>query len=645
MKALLIIAFFLGSLASARAAHIIGGEMTYEYVSTNADGTKKYRITLRLFRDEACAAPCAGMPSNVYIGVFNNDNFQQVHSGGAQPYYDVPRQSEGPIGVDALPPCITRAPTLDYHVASYVVTVNLPENKKGYTASYQTCCRVNGLANVDNGNGRNAGSTYNCIIPGTDNLAWTENNNSPQFKLGISVICQNKKFMLNFNATDAVGDSLVYYFCDAYDGGNTQNSGNVNPMPPSSATPLQYGSVPYTNGYTSSAPMGPNVVIDPKTGLISGVAPGIGKYVICVCIKEYRKGVLIGYHRKDFIINVSDCDFAAASLLPVYATCDGFSYSFKNESPPTPLVHSYYWEFGDGQTSTEATPTHTYADSGTYKLKLVINKGEECTDSTTSIIKVYPGFTPDFSYVPCKNDPTQFNDQTRSVYGVVDSWSWDFGDQNSTSDVSRLQNPTYTYPQPGKKTVTLIVTNSKGCLDTISKEIDIVSKATVSPDTVVVVGQQLQLLATGGDVYSWSPSTDLNDPNRPDPIAVYDGSYDSIRYRVDVTTVEGCQDSAFVKVRIFNTKPQVFVPTGFTPNADGKNDVVRPVAAGIKKMEFFRIYNRWGQLVFSTTQSGKGWDGRINGKLQGTNVYVWIVKAIDYTDKTFFAKGTVTLIR
>jgi gliding motility-associated-like protein len=73
--------------------------------------------------------------------------------------------------------------------------------------------------------------------------------------------------------------------------------------------------------------------------------------------------------------------------------------------------------------------------------------------------------------------------------------------------------------------------------------------------------------------------------------------------------------------------------------------VIRPIAVGIKQIEFFRIYNRWGQLVFSTTINGQGWDGKINGQLQGNNVYVWEVKAVDYDGKPFFKKGLVTLIR
>jgi len=643
-KVLLLTAFLLCS-AVGFAAHIVGGEMIYEHVSTNTGGTKTYRITLRLFRDELCPPPCAPMPLNVYIGIFNNDNLQQFVYSGDQPHFDVAQTSEEPIAVDEVPDCITKAPDLNYHVATYVFTVTLPPNKKGYTAAYQTCCRVSSLENVDNPPGGNTGSTYNCIIPGTDNLPTTQKNNSPKFKLGVAVICQNKPFTLSFSATDTNADSLVYSFCDAYGSGPVNGSNNVNPAPPKGAVPEQYGPVPYINDYSGTTPLGGGVTINPKTGVISGVGPTEGRYVVCVCISEYRKGVLIGYHRKDFIVNVSDCEFAAAKLLPSYITCDGLSYTFQNQSAPSPLIHTYFWDFGDGRTSTDAIPTHNYLDSGVYNLKLVINRGEECRDSSYSKISVYPGFAADFSYVPCKNDPTAFIDQTTSVYGSVNSWQWNLGDETSFKDTSRAQHPFYTYPTTGKKNVQLVVTNTKGCADTLAKEINIVAKAFAGRDTAIVAKQNLQLQATGGDFYSWSPITGLSDPNIANPVLSYTGAADSLRYRVQVSTLDGCIDTASLMVKIFKTEPQVFVPTGFTPNNDGRNDVVRPIAVGMEKMEYFRIYNRWGQLVFSTTENGKAWDGKVAGKEQGMNVFVWIVKGIDYLGNSFFAKGTITLIR
>ena len=164
-------------------------------------------------------------------------------------------------------------------------------------------------------------------------------------------------------------------------------------------------------------------------------------------------------------------------------------------------------------------------------------------------------------------------------------------------------------------------------------------------DTAVVVGQPLQFNATGGISYSWFPGTALSDVNIPNPIGIYDGSFDSIRYQVIMANQVGCTDSAYVSVKIYNVEPQVFVPTAFTPNGDGRNDIFRPIAVGMKRFEYFRVYNRWGQMVFSTSVPGQGWDGNISGKTQGTNSFVWIVQGTDYLDRPFFKKGIVTLIR
>jgi gliding motility-associated-like protein len=280
----------------------------------------------------------------------------------------------------------------------------------------------------------------------------------------------------------------------------------------------------------------------------------------------------------------------------------------------------------------------------------VVNRGLQCPDSTTAQVKIFPGFVPDFTYSACNNKPTQFLDRTRSDYGFVNSWSWQLGDETTLGDTSSVKNPTYTYTTGGKKNIKLTVTNSKGCIDSLNREVTIMEQAYAGRDTVVVVGQKLQLQATGGSVYNWTPATGLTNPTIANPIGQYDGSVDSVRYTVYVTTLDGtsgetCIDSAFVKVLIFKTTPQVFVPTAFTPNSDGKNDIFLPVAAGIDKLEYFRVYNRWGQLVFSTTENRKGWDGRIKGQLQNTGTFVWLVKAVDYSGKSFFAKGTVTLIQ
>lgn len=871
MNRLYFTILFIFCTLAATAAHIVGGEMIYEYLGPGASpNTKSYKITLRLFRDEHCTG-CAAMPANVYIGIFSNINGQQYPRDNG--YFNVPKEVERSVTVNDLPPCITNPPQLLYNVAIYSFTTELPDNTVGYTAAYQTCCRINPLANVFNQSGNGGtGSTYSCIIPGTNQLTAAGVNSSPQFFMGVSVICNNKPFTLDFSAQDPDGDELVYSFCEAYNGGRATGSNNINPDAP------PYSTVPYINGFSAAQPLGNRATIDSKTGKITGIAPGLGEYVVCVCISEYRGGKLISTHRKDFIVNVNNCDFAGAELQPSYISCDDFNYTFQNLNT-SPLNKTYHWDFGDNTTSTDPVATHTFAAAGDYNVTLTVNKGENCSSSTTSVIKVYPGFAPGFTINGiCLNRPTQFNDTSKSRYGIINYWSWSFGDPASANNTSLQQNPTHTYAQTGTKNIQFIVGDTKGCMDTVYKPIEIIDKpvlqvafkdtlicvgdnvqlgasgignfswtptgnisnantatpvvnpnvttnyivelddngcknkdsvqvrvvnqvtlqarrdtticggdpvqlsavtngfkyqwspaatlnnpvllrpvarpqttttyqitsfiggcsstddvtvtvvpypvAKVNADTVIcygttaqlngsivgasfawspsagltnantltplaspttttkyvlyvldnqgcpkpgidsvlvtvlpkinafagndttaVVGQPIQLTASGGTEYLWTPNTSLNNANVANPIGSYSGDIESIQYKVYVGNENGCIDSAYVSVKVFKTAPNIFVPTAFTPNSDGRNDVFRPIAAGISKMDYFRIYNRWGQLVFTTSTNGKGWDGRLNGKDQATGTYVWMIKGTDYTGKQFAAKGTVTLIR
>jgi gliding motility-associated-like protein len=164
-------------------------------------------------------------------------------------------------------------------------------------------------------------------------------------------------------------------------------------------------------------------------------------------------------------------------------------------------------------------------------------------------------------------------------------------------------------------------------------------------DTNAVIGQPLQLNASGGDYYEWSPSTYLSNALISNPVATLPGGLDTIVYNVRVSTEQGCASSDSIKIYLFETKPSVFVPTAFTPNNDGLNDIIKPTVTGMQKFVYFNIYNRWGQLLFSTAQEGQGWNGFYNGKKQSSGTYIFTTSAIDYNGKSYFRKGTFVLIR
>lgn len=195
-------------------------------------------------------------------------------------------------------------------------------------------------------------------------------------------------------------------------------------------------------------------------------------------------------------------------------------------------------------------------------------------------------------------------------------------------------------------TYRVAVRDNKGCpkptFDTVRVNVIPPVPAYAGRDTMVVVGQPLRLNASGGFYYLWTPPDGLSDPNIPNPVAELN---DDTRFILKVTTSAGCFAYDTLNVRVFKTEPDIFVPTAFTPNNDGLNDLLTPIPVGIESLEFFRVYNRWGQEVFATDRIGKGWDGRLKNREQGSDTFVWQVRGKDYLGRIIYRKGTVTLIR
>ena len=494
------------------AEHITGGEMFYTFLGMS-DGQYQYHVTLKLFRD--CYSQGAQLDASAGIGIFDKTNsaliWQQM----------VPRTKIDRLELSYPGPCITNPPVVCYQVGYYEFDVSLPASVNGYTIAYQRCCRINGISNVNNSG--STGATYTAEIPGNLLLATAPENNSAVFTGRDTVIvCGGYPFTYSFGAADPDGDQLRYSFCEAYLGGSSGNNAAASsPFPP--ATP-PYTSVTYNFPFTSTTPLGSDVTIDPNTGLISGNSPQQGIYVVTVCVEEIRNGIVIATQRKDLQIKAGGCDLAKAQLKPEYITCDGLSFNFSH--PSNPLITSFYWEFGDpasgvNNISSLQNPSHTFTTAGDYTIKLVTNRNGSCSDSATAIVRVWPGFFPDFSSTGvCIANPVQFNDLTATNYGVVNSWSWNFGDAGSPGDTSHLQNPSWTYSSTGTKDIQLISTNSKGCIDTITKSITIIDKPAITlgfNDTLICVPDAVQLQASGTGSFSWAPLTNIINPNTGTP--------------------------------------------------------------------------------------------------------------------------------
>jgi gliding motility-associated-like protein len=215
----------------------------------------------------------------------------------------------------------------------------------------------------------------------------------------------------------------------------------------------------------------------------------------------------------------------------------------------------------------------------------------------------------------------------------------------STLSNGALPNPLSTPPQTTTYSLNVIDTN--GCASLIQDQVIV----TVTPpiivktnpsDTVVFSGDKFQLLASSGATsYSWSPGVGLSNPFVANPVLTVSSD---VTFHIIATTPAGCRGDGKLTVKVFKG-PEIYMPTGFTPNGDGKNDNFKPFTVGITNLNYFRVYNRWGQLIFSTAKLNDGWEGKVSGREQPSGTYVWMVQGVARDGKVITKKGTVTLIR
>ncbi len=169
------------------------------------------------------------------------------------------------------------------------------------------------------------------------------------------------------------------------------------------------------------------------------------------------------------------------------------------------------------------------------------------------------------------------------------------------------------------------------------------------PDQRLVAGSQAQLNATGSNIetLTWWPSETLSCDDCYSPVA---SMTVNTTYTADAVSKHGCRASDSVTIYLYCDNSQVFVPNAFTPNGDGENDVFYPRGIGVKTVKTFRIYNRWGELLFernniTLNDAQNAWDGSYKGGTPRPDVYVYLIEAVCYTGEDIFIKGDVTIIK
>lgn len=381
---------------------------------------------------------------------------------------------------------------------------------------------------------------------------------------------------------------------------------------------------------------------------------------------------------------------------------------------------AYLWSPAAGlDDPNSATPLATPSQTTTYFAYTVDANSCKRTDSVKVVVNRF--FTDYLVERVCLGDRTDIVDLSSTSDLPIVNWDWDFGNANATSTI---RSPNYTYPDSGNYTVTLILTDVLGCMDTLQQiaRVDHPAEPEAWPDTIICYGDAIQLTAVGGDTIYWTPNIDIDNANSFTPIVspqattlyiahitygvcpfdtarvlvevnptpmlgvatsfeilkgdsvVLDNTtdlYDTIfwepaaglscadcasplakpdsttTYTVTVIDSLGCTNTKMVTVTVVEkcSEDQIFVGNGFTPNGDGVNDIAYARLQGLKKLIIYRVFDRWGELVFETNDPYNGWDGKNSkGEKLNSGVYVYIVEAECFSGSKLTKTGNVTII-
>lgn len=190
-----------------------------------------------------------------------------------------------------------------------------------------------------------------------------------------------------------------------------------------------------------------------------------------------------------------------------------------------------------------------------------------------------------------------------------------------------------------------LLRNEQGCSIATRKQDIFIDKARPGiryPIEYAVTNLPLELEARDfGAQALWAPAIDLDNNSSFTPF--YTG-YTERLYSITITTASECVTVDTQLVKIIGAV-EVYVPSAFTPNGDGKNDFLRPLIKGIKEEQYFRVFNRWGQLMYERQNDQPGWDGVFKGLAQPAQTVVWMYKGVGVDGQVYARKGTTVLLR
>ena len=506
--------FILSFGINATATHVVGGGITYQQLEND-----NYLITVKLYAD--CSPTTANIPNNVNVTCRRGPDGTNPAPYGS---FVLPRISRDTLSPD-VPSC-TFDPGICVEEAIYQDIVTLPAGIGGYHLYYTVCCRNGTIANIVNP--LNAAETFYAYVP--DRYVYL-NNSSPSFNDSPPIyVCAGDDLNLDFSASDPDGDQLVYSFYTPYDG---QNNGGVNFGPGLPPNNINISPVTWQGGFGDSDPLDaapgllPGLTIS-NAGIISGIPPAPGQYVVGVMIDEYRNGVLIGRITRDFQFNVLNCPPPNAAGIDVVTNCNGLDVDFINTS--TGLLNDYWWDFGTANpadSSNAFEPSFTFPAAGTYDVMLIVEKELECADTIVYQLSVMNpiDYTVDVDSISCNG----LLDGAATGNAIDLNYVYNWSTNQTGNSINNLPLGNYW----------VYATNTIGCVDTQTFIIEQplpLDIQFIGTDPLCFNSEDgsLEAIVTGGTgpfAYFWPSENVSTNPL----MSISAGAYD-----VEVTDANGC---------------------------------------------------------------------------------------------------------
>jgi gliding motility-associated-like protein len=353
--------------------------------------------------------------------------------------------------------------------------------------------------------------------------------------------------------------------------------------------------------------------------------------------------------------NEAYLNFTANKLQP----CQSLSYQFNNTSTYSPTAipfnnQSFIWDFGDGTARLRAgtgTLTHSYAAPGTYIVKLILPDTNYCNspDSMLLTLRVAPLVKAQFETSPLGCIPNEAVFENTSLAGT--DFVWDFGD-GSPAVTDNNASVTHTYTAKGVYTVKLVATDTSTCnkVDSVAMSITMADKPqaafTYSPVTPQENTPYTFTNTSSADAVRFKWLFGDGDSLLTTTRANIDHQYNTAgRFTALLIAYSsaGCPDTARANLVVI-VVPRLDLPNAFTPLAAGTNSIIYVRGFAIGRMKW-RIYNRFGNLVFESSSQLNGWDGKYKGVLQPMDVYAYTLE-VEFTDGSRTTKkGDITLLR